>query len=263
VNHASNGKRRPLQFNLKTLLLAVGIAAAILAVWRIGGPVGVAVVAAFLLPPLGFACFGAKPGQPILLGAAGGAWTAAAVVVGILCISGPSDPLHWYLHLGITLAGVALGSFYGALRHIWLTRKNRWPDPRHARFFLRRHGWRLGILLSIGAGATFLLGRWVERRRFSDPSADVVITDIHGWVHRCELAGHGIDDARLAAVIHDLPKTLWHIRLVFYHTRVTDAGVTLLHDVPNLYSVDLRGTQATAQAVAALRQAQSDCEILW
>jgi hypothetical protein len=264
VHERPSAKRRLLQFKLKTLLLAVSVAAVVMALWRAGGPGGVALVAGFVLPPIGLAWIGARPGQPILLGAAGGGWTAAAFVVGVLCLSGPDAPLYLGPHLAITLAGVALGAFFGALRHVWLTRKDRWAGAGQTRFVLRRHAWRLGIVLSIGAVATFLLGRWIERRLWTDPSARAVNTSTwYTWVHTCELAGYGVDDAELADVIAGLPKKYWHIRLIFYHTQVTDEGVALLKDVPNLYSVDLRGTQASKQAVAALREAQPDCKIRW
>lgn len=264
MHERPSAKRRLLQFKLKTLLLAVGVAAVVMALWRAGGPGGVALVAGFVLPTIGLAWIGAKPGQPILLGAAGGGWTAAALVVGDLCIADPYTPLHFGLHLGITSAGVALGAFSGALRHVWLTRMERWPDARHSRILLRRHAWRFGVVLAIGAVATFLLGRWLERRRWTDPSARAVNTSTwYTWVHTCELAGYGVDDAELADVIAGLPKKYWHIRLIFYHTQVTDEGVSLLKDVPNLYSVDLRGTQASENAVAALREAQPDCKIRW
>lgn len=264
MNNRSRGKGRLLQFKLKTLLLAVSLSAVAMAVWRVAGPIGVVFVAAIVLPPLGIAWIGAKPGQPILLGAAGGGLTAAALVLFVLCmLDADEDPLYLGLHLGLTLGGVALGSFFGALRHVWLTRKDRWPEPHEVRFSLRRHGWRLGSVLSICVVATFFVGRWVERRRWTDPSASCVITSGYGWFHTCELAGYGVDDAELPRVIAGLPQQYWHIRLVFYHTQVTDAGVALLHDVPNLYSVDLRGTHAGEQAVAALREAQPDCEIRW
>ena len=135
------------------------------------------------------------------------------------------------------------------------------PAPRKAASWWR---FRLRTLLILGPLAAIVLGlgfrwyypRYLERRAVEEVErlgGTVRRQDDSGHVIGVELPGQGIDDAKLRGLVPHF-KNLPHLReLVLASNDVTDEGLMLLADLPQLEYVYVANTKVTDAGVARLQ----------
>ncbi len=249
----TDAHRATWQFTLQSLFAATVFVALGLWAWNTSRFAGVALLATFVgivAVNLAIAFHGAKFQYGVVAGTLGGAvlWSLVAVVVGMLDAGVFTlDVSLMYAFFGI-LAGVVCGSY--AKRRCRQTRENQ-------RRGLVICGCLLFALLSV-VGA----GRYLARLKLLQDDF-VAIHDFEpdsDGTYRVEYWGNGITDESLSWQLAEIPSNR-KLAVRFRYTRVTDEGIRPLAGFPNLRSVDLRGTDVSANGIDWLHDRVPNCVI--
>ena len=241
------------QFSLQSLLAATVFAALGLWAWRSFGFLGVVSLLAFIgivVANLGIAWWGAKLQCPIWAGVLGGVflWSIVAVVIGIL-----EDEIFWFENsLAFAVDGVLAGLVCGGYAR--LKRPQVEGDGRRGMIFC--------LALFVAFATVFGLGRFLAHWRVVQPDFSRTISyepDADG-TYVLEFWGKGFGDETLSYQLGEIPKNR-RLVLYFRHTQVTDVGIRVLGDYPNLVSVDLRGTAVSENGEEWLRSRLPGCAV--
>ena len=244
------------QFSLDSLFAATVFVALGLWAWRSSGFVGVAYLVMFVMivvGNLGIALFGAKFLRPILAGTLGGAvlWSIVAVSLGML----DAGVFQFKDSLSFAFIGALAGLVCGGYARLKCHQVN--GD--------RRKGTIYCLAMFVAFATVFGLGRLLSLQRLLQPDFGSVshgfdLDDTSDDPYVLEFWGNGIQDDSLTSHFAKIPKDR-KLVVYFRHTRVTDTGIRVLADFPNLVIVDLRGTTVSEDGENWLRDRLPRCAI--
>ncbi len=154
--------------------------------------------------------------------------------------------------LGFAVAGVLAGLVCGGYAR--LKRPQVDNDGRRAIVFC--------VVLFVAFATVFGLGRFLAHWRVVQTDFNRTISyepDVDG-TYILEFWGKGFGDEMLSFQLGEIPKNR-KLVLYFRYTQVTDDGIRVLGDYPNLRSVDLSGTAVSNNGEEWLRARLPDCAV--